>query len=473
MDIQGVAENTARCDLCQADIRFRTPGDWILRVVKCDTCGECTAVGPPPPNNLFTRCPYCMYLLVAPVGATVAVCPRIRCGRQLQFPPFTKEPGKLVPVSGANSSIILFTNKEIGKGGFGTVYAGIFGTTQCCAKVLNVPPQLDEQEMEKFALPTFSETMRPLCALSHPDLVKYLGVTSHTISDLPLIAMELVKGNLFHFLGHVSDPLPLHVQLDFSHDVALALRYLHEQHIVHGNLSSVSVFLTREGRVKVSDYELLSVYSFISVEQIEPLMLPYVPPEAFSVPAVQSKYTDCFSWSVLVLQIITQMFPNPGPRVKEVTDPRTVGKPMKVPVSEVSRRKIHIDFVEDTNPLLSVLVLGLDDIWEKRPPMKEVSEMVSTIRLSEEYKISRSKGSDWCERHMYVFEYELVNILGKSQPADARSESHMVDGVCANLSKLSLQNDRVTPGEELKDSEIVTTDERYEGVSFSGGSFPE
>ena len=45
--------------------------------------------------------------------------------------------------------------------------------------------------------------------------------------------------------------------------------------------------------------------------------------------------------------------------------------------------------------------------------------------------------------------------------------------MCANLSKLSLQNDRVTPGEELKDSEIVTTDERYEGVSFSGGSFPE
>ena len=36
------------------------------------------AVGPPPPNNLFTRCPYCMYLLVVPVGATVAVCPRIR-----------------------------------------------------------------------------------------------------------------------------------------------------------------------------------------------------------------------------------------------------------------------------------------------------------------------------------------------------------------------------------------------------------
>jgi DNA-directed RNA polymerase subunit RPC12/RpoP len=49
----------------------------------------------------------------------------------------------------------------------------------------------------------------------------------------------------------------------------------------------------------------------------------------------------------------------------------------------------------------------------------------------------------------------------------------MVDGACATLSKLSLQNDRVTPGEELKDSEVVTTDERYEGVSFSGGSFPE
>ena len=267
--------------------------------------------------------------------------------------------------------------------------------------------------------------------------MKYLGVASHTISNLPLITMEPVKGNLFHFLEHVSDPLPLHIQLDFSHDTALALGYLHEQGFVHGNLSSVSVFLTREGHVKVGDYELLSLFSFISVEQIEPLMLPYVPPEAFSVPAVQSKNSDCFSWSVLVLQIITQLFPNPGPRVKEVTDPRSVGKPMQVPVSEISRRKSHIDLVEDTNPLLSVIVLGLDDTWEKRPAMKEVSEMVSTIRLSEEYKKSQRAGSDWCERHMYVFDYELVNILETTQPTDAKSDSHMVGSPqlqCAHLS---------------------------------------
>ena len=298
---------------------------------------------------------------------------------------------------------------------------------QCCAKVHNLPSLLDGQQMEKNVLPKFAETVQSLCDLSHPNLVKYLEITSHPISDLPLIAMELVKGNLLHFLGHISDPLPLHVQLDFSHNIALVLCYLHEQGIVHGHLSSLSVFLTREGRVKVSDYEVHSLYSFISVEQIESLALPYVPPEAFSVPAVQSRNSDCFSWSVLVLHIITQLFPNPEPRVKEVTDPRSMAKPIQIPVSEVSRRKSHIDLVEDTNPLLSVLVLGLDNVWEKRPAMKEVSEMVSTIKLSEEYKMSQSKtGTDWCERHMYVFDYELVNIQKKSQPADAWNGSHMV-----------------------------------------------
>jgi serine/threonine protein kinase len=255
--------------------------------------------------------------------------------------------------------------------------------------------------------------------------------------------MELVKGTLFQFLEHVTRPIPLHVQLDFSCDIACALSYLHEKSIVHGNLSSCSVLLIHKGQVKVSDYEVRSLYSHLTVEQMEPQTLPYLPPEAFFVPAVLSEKSDCFSWSVLVLQIATQLFPNPSPRVQNVTDPRLFAKPLKTPVSEVSRRKSHIDLVGDSNPLLSVLVVGLDDDLEKRPAMEEISRMVSLMKESDEYKRSQvNAGDDWSERQMILFDYELVRILEDSLSFSASHNE--AERIGSQLGRLSLENESQT-----------------------------
>ena len=323
-----------------------------------------------------------------------------------------------------NNSLQICGDRIIGYGGFGTVYSAVFKSIQCSVKVFDVPRPSAGEKVEKSTVSTLMEIVGPFCILSHPNLMKYLEVTSDPTSHYPAIALEFVKGALSNFLGNLQNPLPLHVQLDFSHSVALALSYLHEKGIIHGNLSSQSVYLTEKGQVKVSDYEVLGVYPFIAVEHMESHSLPYVPPEAFSTPTVRS---DIFSWSVLVLQIITRLFPNPDPRLKEVTDPHSLSaRPIQVSVSEISRRKSHIDLVDDSNPLLSVLVLGLDDVLEKRPTTAEVIDMVSLVKLSEEHQESQSKaGIDWIERHMFVFDYELVKILEKPQP-NATARSHMV-----------------------------------------------
>ena len=312
--------------------------------------------------------------------------------------------------------IQLYTDKCIGRGRFGTVYKACCVRVQCAAKLFNIPPPTGDRQTARISVPTVIQAVRPLCAFSHANLVKYIGAFSDPTTDFPIIAMELMRGNITRYLEQLPESTPLCVQLDFSHELAQALSYLHENAIIHGNLSGTNVLLSEEGRVKVSDFEVLSLYPQVTVQQMGPKTLPYMPPEAFSEPPLRTENMDSFSWGVLALQIITRLFPSPGPRIKNVTHPQSLTKPLQMPLSEVSRRKSHIDLVNHSNPLLSVLVLCLDDVAGRRPTMTEICNILSLIKSSPDYKASQQQaGADWSRRHMFVLEYEPITAGEPSQ----------------------------------------------------------
>ena len=300
------------------------------------------------------------------------------------------------------------------------MYRGYCGERECAAKLFDLPPQ--DSHGARLDVADVDRAVRPLVALTHPSLVKYYGVSRDSASSLPVLAMELMKESLTHFLERIQEATPLHVQLDFSHDVALALSYLHENTIVHGNLSGGNVLLTPAGQVKVSDFGMLSLFPRATVQQMGPNTIPYMPPEAFSVPPFRTEKLDSFSWGVLALQIITRQRPSPGPRVQAVTDPRFPSRPQQLPVSEGTRRKAHMDLVNYANPLLSVVVLCLDDIGERRPSMAEISHLISLTKVSDDYRASQQQvGIDWSLRHTAQHCYEPVHTVHPTLNSTATS----------------------------------------------------
>ena len=68
--------------------------------------------------------------------------------------------------------------------------------------------------------------------------------------------MELIDSCLTGFLENSPNPIPYHVQVNISHDIALALSYLHSNDIIHRDLSSNNVFLTSKLRAKLSDFRM-------------------------------------------------------------------------------------------------------------------------------------------------------------------------------------------------------------------------
>ena len=60
------------------------------------------------------------------------------------------------------------------------------------------------------------------------------------------------------------------------------------------------------------------------------------------------------SSGAVAVQIMTCLFPDPGPAMMEMEDARYPSGTVLVPVIEVERRKDHIDLINPTHPLLSV-----------------------------------------------------------------------------------------------------------------------
>ena len=225
--------------------------------------------------------------------------------------------------------------------------------------------------------------------MRHPNIIQYLGVYHDFDTKLPVLLMELMDGNLTHFLNNSSQQIPFHFQVNFCHDIALALSFLHANKIVHRDLSSNNVLLIKSIRAKVTDFGMATLHVG---EQATCTMCPgtdvYMPPEAIQDKSMYTEKIDCFSFGVLIIQILTQLFPAPGDRQEEVEfdHPRLPkGRKVMVVVPEVERRKNHITLIDQNHSLLAIALDCLNDLESNRPSAQQVYERVVALKESTEY----------------------------------------------------------------------------------------
>ena len=149
-------------------------------------------------------------------------------------------------------SVRLLHDAPLGTGAYGQVCKATLGELPCAAKLLH-PILVDPSRPRNRAL--FEQECRFLSEIRHPNIVQYLGVAHHPETGLPILLMELMDDSLTHFLEQSEERLPYHVQVNISHDIALALAFLHDNRILHRDLSSNNVLLIGAGiRAKVTDF---------------------------------------------------------------------------------------------------------------------------------------------------------------------------------------------------------------------------
>ena len=284
-------------------------------------------------------------------------------------------------------AVEIYSEETLGVGSYGKVCKAKCGQLPCAAKLLHDTMfGTNDPGISKF-VERFEQECHFLRAIKHPNIVQFLGTLRDPRSRRLSLLMELMDESLTRFLERSTGLLPYHTQLNISHDVALALAYLHSNDILHRDLSSNNVLLICEGsRAKVTDFGMSKL------EGMNPRMTPltmcpgtaaYMPPEALITPPRYSSKLDCFSHGVLTIQIATRQFPNPTDATTTIRDPRYPTGIIHVPESD--RRKKDLDLVEPDHPLLPLALHCLKDSDTDRPSADELCGRLATLKCEPEY----------------------------------------------------------------------------------------
>jgi len=193
-------------------------------------------------------------------------------------------------------------------------------------------------------------------------------------AKLPWLVMEMMHATLKSFLEkYERGNVPLHFKLSILVDVAQGLEFLHGQDIIHRDLSSNNVLLTKNLLAKIAD---LGVAKIIQENKMKthtqtPGTMHFMPPEALKSRPHYSKPVDVFSLACVALQVMSHQWPEPKDRVSE--DTMTV-------LTEIQRRDEYITFC--TLPALKELVeLCLHNKPEQRPEISAVCVKLKELKV--------------------------------------------------------------------------------------------
>src|SRR6266446_6137634 len=137
----------------------------------------------------------------------------------------------------------------LGRGGFAEVYLGehLYLQNRAAVKVLHT--RLSEEEAARFVTEA-----RTLARLSHPHIVRVLDFAVH--EGLPFLVMEYAPGGTLRMRHPAGSRLPLATIVSYVRQVASALQYAHEQHLMHRDVKPENLLLGAREEVLLADFGL-------------------------------------------------------------------------------------------------------------------------------------------------------------------------------------------------------------------------
>lgn len=260
--------------------------------------------------------------------------------------------------------------REIGRGGMGTVYEAIdeVDGRRVAVKVAAAPQGNDRQARRLRKL--FVNEARAARLLSHPNIVGVLDAGYE--GDHWFVTMELVDGKRT-LDDHCRAPflLPVGEAVQVLSQCAEALGYAHREGVVHRDVKPRNIMLTADNDVKITDFGVALIdHDDTEVTQvIGNIGSPsYMSPEQVRGEAATAR-SDIFALGLVAYQMLTGEHPFRGRTVAEVA--RQIASAAQRPLLELR---------PELSPLLARVV---DHALKKHPSARYGSavEMAADLAL--------------------------------------------------------------------------------------------
>lgn len=186
--------------------------------------------------------------------------------------------------------------KEIGKGGFGSVYEGeYFGTPVAIKKIVEEDPD---------GLLYLEREVNVLKGMRHPNIVQFIGIAVHE-GALFIITEYVDNGNLRKFLKDTKISMPWAMRVTLANDIACAMAYLHSRNVVHRDLKSKNLLVGDNWKLKICDFGFARVNA-----TNRPMTLcgtdDWMAPEMIMGFQYDNK-VDVFSYGIVLCELITRV----------------------------------------------------------------------------------------------------------------------------------------------------------------------
>ena len=197
--------------------------------------------------------------------------------------------------------------EELGRGGMGVVYKTEDTKLKRHVAIKFLPKHIaaDSEERERFKIEA-----QAAAALNHPNIA-----TIHAIEEFDdemFIVMEYIDGQELKNIIKSEIPNPKSA-IDYATQIAEGLRAAHEKDIVHRDIKSSNLMITKEGKVKIMDFGLAKVRGSAQITKAGTTLgtIAYMCPEQARGENVDQR-SDIWSFGVVLYEILTGQQPFKG-----------------------------------------------------------------------------------------------------------------------------------------------------------------
>jgi len=198
--------------------------------------------------------------------------------------------------------------ERLGGGGMGVVYRGEDLKLRRTVALKFLPPEWSGHDSAKRR---FLQEARAASALDHPNICTIYEIGETEDGQL-FIAMALYRGESLK-TRILDGPLSQEKAVAIAREIALGLSHAHERGIVHRDVKSANVMITKEGVVKVVDFGVAKLAGEVGLTRAgRSVGTPaYMSPEQARGDEVDAR-TDLWSLGVVLYEMLSGHLPFPG-----------------------------------------------------------------------------------------------------------------------------------------------------------------